>query len=64
MALWRTRTLEPDQKAQIGEEQLHDDGKPFLLEDTGSYLVVEDVKMTKVYTVELPMNVSIQLVTS
>lgn len=57
MALWRTRTLEPDQKARIAEEQLNDDGKPFLLEDTGSYLVVEDVKMTKVYTEELPMNV-------
>lgn len=57
MALWRTRTLEPDQKARIAEEQLNDDGKPLLLEDTGSYLVVEDVKMTKVYTEELPMNV-------
>ncbi|KAK4438558.1 C2 and GRAM domain-containing protein [Sesamum alatum] len=56
MALWRTRTLEPDQKDQIAEEQLDDDGKPCLLEDTGSYLVVEDVKMTKVYTMELPMN--------
>lgn len=59
MALWRTRTLDPDQKARIAEEQLHDDGKPFLVEDTGSYLGVEDVNMTKVYTVELPMNVSI-----
>lgn len=56
MALWRTRTLEPDQKARIAEEQLNDDERPFLLEDAGSYLVVEDVKMTKVYTEELPMN--------
>ncbi|KAK6148308.1 hypothetical protein DH2020_019220 [Rehmannia glutinosa] len=56
MALWRTRTLEPDQKAEIAEDQLDDDEKPFLLEDTGSYLVVEDAKMTKVYTVELPVN--------
>ncbi|KAK6123570.1 hypothetical protein DH2020_042691 [Rehmannia glutinosa] len=56
MALWRTRTLEPDQKAEIAEDQLDDDDKPFLLEDTGSYLVVEDAKMTKVYTVELPVN--------
>ena len=63
MALWRTRTLEPDQKARIAEEQLQDDGdgddvKSLLLEDTPSYLVAEDVKMTKVYTVELPLNVS------
>lgn len=61
-ALWRTRTLEPDQKARIAEEQLHDDAdddaKPFLLEDAASYLVIEDVKMTKVYTIELPINVS------
>lgn len=59
MALWRTRTLEPDQKARIAEEQLQDDeAKPLLLEETGSYLLIEDVKMTKVHTVELPLNVS------
>ncbi|KAG6389245.1 hypothetical protein SASPL_150709 [Salvia splendens] len=61
MALWRTRTLEPDQKARIAEEQLQDDEdgndvKPLLLEDTPSYLVAEDVKMTKVYSIELPLN--------
>ncbi|KAL1533004.1 C2 and GRAM domain-containing protein [Salvia divinorum] len=61
MALWRTRTLEPDQKARIAEEQLqdaedYDDVKPLLLEDAPSYLVAEDVKMTKVYTIELPLN--------
>lgn len=58
MALWRTRTLEPDQRAEIAEEQLEDDAKTFLIEDTGSHLVVEDAKLTKVYTVELPLNVS------
>ncbi|XP_051136740.1 C2 and GRAM domain-containing protein At5g50170 isoform X2 [Andrographis paniculata] len=56
-ALWRTRTLEPDQKARIAEEQLSDDAKPFLIDDTASYLVAKDVKMTKVYTIELPMNI-------
>ncbi|KAL7161746.1 hypothetical protein ACSBR2_042258 [Camellia fascicularis] len=55
MALWRTRTLTPDQKAQIAEEQQEDDGKSLLLEDTGSCLVVEDGKMSKVYTLELPV---------
>ncbi|KAL6524530.1 hypothetical protein OROHE_016201 [Orobanche hederae] len=56
MALWRTRTLEPDQKAEIMDQQLDDGGKPFLIGDTGSNLIVEDAKMTKVYTVELPLN--------
>ncbi|XP_057514928.1 C2 and GRAM domain-containing protein At5g50170-like isoform X2 [Actinidia eriantha] len=55
MALWRTRTLTPDQKARIAEEQQEEDGKSICLEDTGSCLVVEDAKMSKVYSVELPM---------
>ena len=58
MALWRTRTLTPDQKARIAEEQQEEDGKSTCLEDTGSCLVVEDAKMSKVYSVELPMKVS------
>ncbi|KAL2482549.1 C2 and GRAM domain-containing protein [Forsythia ovata] len=57
MALWRTRTLEPDQKAHIAEEQLDDEGKPVLHEDTGSYLVVDDVNMSNVYSVELPISI-------
>ncbi|GFQ07303.1 c2 and gram domain-containing protein at1g03370 [Phtheirospermum japonicum] len=58
MALWRARTLGPDQKAEIADKQVVDDEKPVLIEDTGFYLVVEDAKMTKVYTVELPLNIS------
>lgn len=58
MALWRTRALTPDQKAQIAEEQQYKDEKPVLPEDTGSYLIVEDVNMSKVYSSDLPMNVS------
>lgn len=57
MALWRARTLESNQKARIAEH-LDDDVKPFLPEGTGSYLVAKDIKMTKVYSAELPMNVS------
>ncbi|CAA0818101.1 C2 and GRAM domain-containing protein [Striga hermonthica] len=55
MALWRTRTIEADQKAEFADEQV-DEEKPFLIEDTGSYLVVDDAKLTNVYTVELPLN--------
>ncbi|XP_059304005.1 C2 and GRAM domain-containing protein At5g50170 [Lycium ferocissimum] len=57
IALWRTRTLPPDQKAQIVEEQQEEDEKNALSEDTASYMVVEDVQMSKVYSAELPLNV-------
>lgn len=56
MALWRTRTLTPDQKAQIAEEQ--QDREVSMLEDAGSLLDVEDAKMSRVCVAELPINVS------
>lgn len=61
MALWRTRALPPDQKEQIVEEQLEKDEKLAMSEDTSSYLVVEDVQMSKVYSAELPVNVSFSM---
>lgn len=61
MALWRTRALPPEQKEQIVEEQLEKDEKLALSEDAASYLVVEDVKMSKVYSAELPVNVSFSM---
>lgn len=57
MALWRMRTLSPDQKAEIAVEQ-EQEGNSGLLEDGGSFLMVEDAKMTKVYSMELHVNVS------
>ncbi|XP_060204571.1 C2 and GRAM domain-containing protein At5g50170 [Lycium barbarum] len=57
IALWRARTLPPDQKAQIVEEQQEEDEKIAFSEDTASYMVVEDVEMSKVYSAELPLNV-------
>ena len=57
MALWRTRALSPDEKAEIAVEQ-EQDGNSGLLEDSGSFLMVEDAKMTKVYSMELRVNVS------
>ncbi|XP_019185031.1 PREDICTED: C2 and GRAM domain-containing protein At5g50170 [Ipomoea nil] len=56
MALWKTRACIPDQKAQIAEEQQYKDENNVLPEETGSYLIVEDVSMSKVYSVDLPMN--------
>lgn len=61
MVLWRTRTLPPDQKAQIVEVQQEKDEKLVLSEDNASYLVVEDVQMSKVYSGELPVSVSFYL---
>lgn len=60
MGLWRTRTLSPDQKAQICEEHNDQDDRSTMLEDTESVLNLEDAKMSKVYTAELPINVSRQ----
>ncbi|CAN4085978.1 unnamed protein product [Withania somnifera] len=57
MALWRTRTLPLDQKERIVEEQQENDEKLALSEDAASYLIVEDVQMSKVYSSELPVNV-------
>ncbi|KAF7127666.1 hypothetical protein RHSIM_Rhsim11G0055300 [Rhododendron simsii] len=56
MALWRTRTLTPDQKAQIAEEQQEEEGKSVLLEDNGSCLVIEDANMSRVYSIELAVD--------
>ena len=67
MALWRMRTLTPDQKAQIVEEQEDQDERSIMLEDAGSVMDAEDAgsildaegaKMSKIYTAELPINVS------
>jgi hypothetical protein len=58
MALWRTRTLTPAQKAEIAEEQDDQEERSIMLEDAGPILNVEDAKMSKVYSAELPINVS------
>lgn len=61
IALWRTRALPLDQKEQIVEEQLEKDEKLALSEEAASYLVVEDVQMSKVYSAELPIHVSFSI---
>ncbi|KAL5544117.1 hypothetical protein UlMin_007901 [Ulmus minor] len=56
-ALWRTRTLTPDQKAQIAEEQEDQEERSIMLDDTGCIIDVEEAKMSKVYTAELSCNI-------
>ncbi|KAF2293272.1 hypothetical protein GH714_040645 [Hevea brasiliensis] len=59
MALWRTRTLTAEQKAQIAEEQQEDQEEtPVILADSGSLLDVEEAKMSKVYSAEMPISVN------
>ncbi|CAI0451553.1 unnamed protein product, partial [Linum tenue] len=57
-ALWRTRTLTPEQKAQIAEEQElgHEGDRPVMVEDSIPIMdVFEDTKMSKIYSEELPI---------
>ncbi|XP_021292585.1 C2 and GRAM domain-containing protein At5g50170 isoform X2 [Herrania umbratica] len=58
MALWRTRTLTPDQKAQIAEEQQDQEERPITLEEVGSIRDVEATKMSKIYSAELPISIT------
>ncbi|PON96729.1 C2- GRAM domain containing protein [Trema orientale] len=58
LALWRTRILTPDQKAQIAEEQEDQEERSIMVEDTKFVLEAEDAKMSKVYAAELPININ------
>ncbi|CAN1286816.1 C2 and GRAM domain-containing protein At5g50170 [Linum perenne] len=49
MALWRTRTLTPEQKALIAEEQEQDQGeRHVMVEDSTPIVDAEDAKMTRI----------------
>lgn len=58
MASWRTRTLSPDQKAEIVEEQQDQDERPITPEEVGSIMEAGDARMSKIYTAELPISVN------
>lgn len=61
MALWKTRTLSVDHRAQIAEEE-QDVEDPFLLpEDVAVVSDADAYKMSKVYTCDLPCDVYISL---
>lgn len=62
VGLWRTRTPSSDQKTQIAEEQDDQEERSKMLEDTEvteSILNLEDTKMSRIYTTEIPVNVSL-----
>ncbi|XP_048328980.2 C2 and GRAM domain-containing protein At5g50170 isoform X2 [Ziziphus jujuba] len=57
MSMWRTRNLTPEQKAQLAEEQ--EDQESFvMLDNSGPIQDLEDAKMTRVYSAELPFTMN------
>ncbi|XVF75146.1 hypothetical protein PTKIN_Ptkin13bG0164000 [Pterospermum kingtungense] len=48
MALWKARSLSPEQKVQIAEEE--SEAKGLQIEESGTFLGVEDVSMSEVYS--------------
>lgn len=56
MALWKARSLSPEQKVQLVEEE--SEAKHFQSEESGSCLGFEDVKTFEIYADGLPMAVS------
>ena len=58
MALWKARSLSPEQKVRIVEES---ESKSLQTEETGSFLGLEDVYMPEVYSSVLSLPVSLSL---
>lgn len=56
MALWKARALSPEQKVQIVEEE--SEAKSLQTDESGSFLGLEDVSMSEVYSCALPVPVS------
>lgn len=55
LALWKARSLSPEQKVQIVEES---EAKSLQSEESGAFLGIEDVTMSEVYSSVLPVPVS------
>ncbi|GAV84876.1 C2 domain-containing protein/GRAM domain-containing protein [Cephalotus follicularis] len=56
MALWKARSLSPEQKVRIVEEE--SEAKSLLTEESGSFLGLEDVNMSEVYSSALSVPTS------
>lgn len=55
MALWKARSLTPEQKVQLVEEE--SETEDFQNEEGGSFLGIEDAKMTAVFSSTKPFDV-------
>lgn len=56
MALWKARSLSPEQKVQLVEEE--SETKSLRTEDNGSFLGITEAKMSEVFSSTIPLNVS------
>ncbi|PKA60318.1 C2 and GRAM domain-containing protein [Apostasia shenzhenica] len=56
MALWKARSLSPEQKVRIVEEESEERG--LQSEESGSFLGIEDAKMSEVFSSILPLPLS------
>ncbi|KAK7246030.1 hypothetical protein RIF29_40887 [Crotalaria pallida] len=52
MALWKARSLSPEQKVQFVEED-SDESKSLMSDDSGSFLGLDDVSMSEIYSYSL-----------
>ncbi|KAE9591544.1 hypothetical protein Lal_00039054 [Lupinus albus] len=57
MALWKARSLSPEQKVQFVEED-SDETKSLMSDDGGSFLGLDDVSMSEIYSYTLPIPAS------
>ncbi|RDX72852.1 C2 and GRAM domain-containing protein, partial [Mucuna pruriens] len=53
MALWKARSLSPEQKVKFVEEE--SDTKSLISEESGSFLGLDDVSMSEIYSCSLPI---------
>ena len=64
MALWKTRSPGSDQKSDTDEDKpdtfqdQQEEDERLSCEEDASHLVIEDARMSKIYSEELPLNVS------
>lgn len=61
MALWKARSLSPEQKVQLVEES---EARSLVAEESGSFLGLEDVSLSEVYSSVLPVPVSYPILIS
>ncbi|XP_058723694.1 C2 and GRAM domain-containing protein At1g03370 isoform X2 [Vicia villosa] len=56
MALWKAKSLTPEQKVKVVEQE--SETKTLISEDSGSYLVLDDVSMSEIHSCSLPIPAS------
>lgn len=57
MALWKAKSLSPEQKVRIVEEESEE--RELQSEESGSFLGIEEAKMSEVFSAIVPVAVSL-----